>query len=151
MLISPKPTQQGLTDGMFKLKMEDLRNNRSQKVASRPSFYDHRMKIETELTKRSSTNLSLRNRPKSPKTKRAPARPIVKPHRAPKNTALVESASQNRSLPITKPSWSEVPEKSPGKPALASTLKASNPPIESSIESSGWEPVNDPPKVFLIV
>ena len=71
-------------------------------------------------------------------------------HRSPKNTALVESAPQNRSLPIAKPSWSEAPEKSPGKPALASTLKASNPPIESSIESSGWEPVqNEPPKVSI--
>jgi len=57
--------QPGLTDGMYKLKMEELRNNRSQKVGSRPQFYDHRVKIEDELNRRSNTNIarkySLRN------------------------------------------------------------------------------------------
>merc|ERR1712110_623182 len=51
--------QPGLTDGMYKLKMEELRNNRSQKVGARPQFYDHRMTIEQELNRRSNTNIAL--------------------------------------------------------------------------------------------
>ena len=52
------PEQKGLTDGMYKIKMEELRNNRSQKIGSRPQFYDHRTKIEHELKRRSQTDLS---------------------------------------------------------------------------------------------
>lgn len=158
----------GLTDGMYKIKMEELRNNRSQKVGSRPQFYDHRLKIEDELNRRSQTDLSGTSfyylsinlisiilvstapparRPVRTGKKKAPIRPSNQPSpikKVPANTALVQLRKPDR--PQTppqkhKPTWSNVPELSPGKPGFASTLKPSNPPIESSVESSGWEAI----------
>lgn len=150
--IGIKAEQRGLTDGMFKMKMEELRNNRSQKVGSRPDFYQNRNKIENELQKRSETNLtnhrSTNRQPpsggerspvKSGK-KRAPARPVEPPRKVGASTTLpVQNTGHS--------GWTSPPEQaSPGKPGMASTMKPTNPPVESSVESSGWEPIERKPE-----
>merc|ERR1719402_711948 len=109
------------------MKMEELRNNRSQKVGSRPNFYDNRSKIENELQKRSETNLARQRStnqhapaggarsPTKPGKKRAPARPVEPPRKVGASTTL---PVQNASPPPGHAGWS-----SPGKPGMASTMK----------------------------
>jgi hypothetical protein len=150
------PNQDGLTDNMFKMKMEDLRNNRAGKIMTRPNFHDYRNEIEVALQKRSEQNLahgfetqitqsdnergSARpRRPENPPNmQKSPRRPASKPGvpKRPINPPKSPiKSNENRSQ------WSDISTTaSPGKPHFASTMRNNSDKKNKETESNGIKP-----------
>jgi len=162
------PAQDRLSDNMYKMKREQLRNNRAHKTGSISNFHIHRNDVEGHLEHRVS-EIHLSNGPvedsgfaitstdqRQPQQHR-PKRPVSGPplqtlKRKPKRPANPPSPTPpppQSTATTTRQQLSTSATSSPGKPHFASTMKTpSSQPQRHSTDvasSSDWADSERPP------